>query len=261
MNLLTPPTDSIYKFCGIAGLALFVYLGYYFLTPSQSILEQEKLLKQTNSLNAKTFAFVDELQHNEIVKKDPVKNRVIKNFKIDDVGKDRFGNLIYSLPESFQVKYQALLVQRLDLDAQHIMMKSRIKELKTYDTVFVGLLFVGELLCLWGLANWYIDTKDAKTIELNRRVSESFPSIVCHSCFKQFIFDEERGTEKDGISSKYFCSDCYIDGVYVEPELTFDQARTRLKLKLEKLGYKPKRVKKALKNFEGLYRWKRQKCW
>lgn len=60
---------------------------------------------------------------------------------------------------------------------------------------------------------------------LKRWTKREIPS--CGSCGMPLLRDEDAGTEADGRRSENFCTYCYRDGAYTEPDLTREQAVER----------------------------------
>lgn len=261
MNFMTPPTDSFYKFCGIVGLVLFAYIGYYFLSNSADVERSKELSEETGNLNARIYAFVQEIKYNPQIKSDSLKSIQNLDYKTLDIGTPEFARFVYTLPKSYQQKYQDIVVKRIELAAKNDSLNASNEDVELPEVVFLVLLGIGECICAWGLYNWYREWKEEKNLEAQKRLKETLPSFACQSCYKTFIFEDERGTNGDGSVSNYFCKECYSNGQYTEPELTLDEAQARLKSRLEKLTYKPRRIKKALASFKHLSRWERETSW
>lgn len=51
--------------------------------------------------------------------------------------------------------------------------------------------------------------------------------ILCESCGMPLARDEDAGTEADGSRSTRYCTYCYRDGRYIEPDLTREEAIER----------------------------------
>lgn len=59
----------------------------------------------------------------------------------------------------------------------------------------------------------------------------------CQSCGMPRARDEKGGgTEADGSKSDRFCSHCYQQGGFIQPDLTADQMKERVKGKLNEFG-------------------------
>ena len=48
--------------------------------------------------------------------------------------------------------------------------------------------------------------------------------VACGSCGMPLLRDEDAGTEADGSRSAIYCTYCYRDGAFTEPDLTREQA-------------------------------------
>jgi len=261
MNILTPPTDNIYKFAGIAGLAFFLYMGYYFFTPNANDEKQWKLTEESKNLDARIYVFLQEIKYNPDIKKDTLEINIFESRNAIDIGTPKFAKFVYSLPKSYQSIYQNIFVKRMELAAKQKVLNDKTEYTSFLNIFYLIFFYSVEILCVWGIIRWYFESKEEKIHESRLRRKEIFAADDCQSCYKEFIFEDERGTNSDGSVSNYFCKECYSSGQYTEPELTFDEAQARLKSKLEKLTYKPRRVRKALASFKHLSRWERESSW
>ncbi|PAE38861.1 zinc ribbon domain-containing protein [Bacillus sp. 7884-1] len=79
---------------------------------------------------------------------------------------------------------------------------------------------------------------------------------ICQSCGMPLAKDElGGGTEKDGSKSIKYCSHCYINGEFTQPDLTVDEMKERVKQKIVEFGM-PKFVAGFLtRNTDKLERW------
>jgi hypothetical protein len=60
----------------------------------------------------------------------------------------------------------------------------------------------------------------------------------CQSCGMPLKKDPEGGgTEQDGSRSKMYCSYCYENGTFVNPDMTADEMQTLVKGKLKEMGF------------------------
>ena len=85
----------------------------------------------------------------------------------------------------------------------------------------------------------------------------------CQSCCMPLNLHGEdvRGTEADGSKSTKYCSYCYENGAFIEPNITFDEMLVRGKEAISN-GQGNKIVKFFMKTFypmqlKGLERWKK----
>lgn len=79
----------------------------------------------------------------------------------------------------------------------------------------------------------------------------------CQSCGRKFTSIVIRGTNNDSSESKSFCSSCYKNGSFVEPDLTIEEFQERCFVEIGKR--KSKMEKKRLSNhFKKLERWDKE---
>jgi hypothetical protein len=142
----------------------------------------------------------------------------------------------------------------------------KIRNKKGNEGIIIFFLFFGEIVAIVGGWLWFKHLQkplndERKNQEAQKRFTGTDLSTDCHSCYMTFYFNTERGTEKDGSISRFFCNACYEEGKYIEPDLTFDEAKKRLVAKLQELNYMDRRIKKIEKQFGKLLRWERLKTW
>ncbi|WFN36472.1 zinc ribbon domain-containing protein [Methanomicrobium antiquum] len=51
-------------------------------------------------------------------------------------------------------------------------------------------------------------------------MKEDIEECICQSCGMPIKNQNDFGTEKDGQKSPYYCTYCYMKGLFLEPELT-----------------------------------------
>ncbi len=80
----------------------------------------------------------------------------------------------------------------------------------------------------------------------------------CQSCGMPMSTDEDGGgTEMDGVTrSIEYCSRCYKDGVFREPELTVDEMIEKTQQRLRSMGMPEPVIEKNLMAIYSLERWK-----
>lgn len=60
---------------------------------------------------------------------------------------------------------------------------------------------------------------------------------TCQSCSKPMKKDEDRGTEADGSRSAKYCSLCYANGKFLQPDITLEQIQALVRDKLAAMGF------------------------
>lgn len=273
LNFLSPPTDSFYKFLGIGGLLLFIVCGIFIF--STIYKDDYKLILAEGELQAQEYRLkivIDDLEYLPQYKN--LENVNIPKLKAwaDNISDESYSSdsifiqSYYSLPDSVRKEILSILFLRFKKQVEYDAINEQIMSRKRNENiVFIFCLF-GEILAVVGIYLWYINIQ--KPLDEERKKQESQKHFLgtdlspnCHSCSMTFYFQNERGTEKDGALNHSFCKECYDKGKYTEPDLTFDEAKERLIVKLNQLNYKSRRIKRAEKKLETLLRWKRLKTW
>ncbi|MFD2961322.1 MULTISPECIES: zinc ribbon domain-containing protein [Olivibacter] len=94
--------------------------------------------------------------------------------------------------------------------------------------IYLYLQFIGLSVALIGFIQLlYIQmTNDRK---LMYEVRNTIGPIRCQSCARRFTAVRPKGKNKDGSYNQNFCMDCYTEGEFTEPNLTFKEVYTRTK--------------------------------
>jgi len=79
----------------------------------------------------------------------------------------------------------------------------------------------------------------------------------CQSCGMPLKRDEKGGgTNADGSTSKMFCSKCYTNGQFTDPDMTLDEMKVLVKGKLKEFGFPGFLAGVFTRNMPKLERWK-----
>lgn len=261
--ILTPPTDSLYKFSAVAGLTLLIYLTFILVDHENKyddrLYQLESKLNNTH-LNLEILK-VNLLNDNAIALTKSDSSKIVDiNFK--NIGGYKNIYFMYRLAPKYAKEYNKLVKEKVSI-------KYRLDEVKnqeydySFTVVFIFILIiVGEAFCGIGIYYWYEKVQKPSDNEYHQKVlSEEFYKDHCQSCIKTFIYFEERGTNSDGSKSKFFCETCYTNGSYVEPELTLKEAKKRLKITLAELKYSKLKIKRQSAKMNILMRWERTTKW
>lgn len=65
-----------------------------------------------------------------------------------------------------------------------------------------------------------------------------------------------RGTEKDGTKSAEYCKYCYVDGAFVNPEMSIDDMSDIVKTQLLKMQAPENIIKLSVNSLPHLKRWR-----
>lgn len=277
MNILTPPTDSFYKFAAIGGLILFLAGAFFIFKEGDH--EDELLTKQQGEeriLQKEINLLSDELKYNLKYKKlnDSIDNGIGKLLdesnpivSKDSLYKDSLRKVIlYNLPDSIQNRYKTIILKSEQLKINRDLITKHKENHDSYFIPYLIALYLGEIACLAGFILWYSNIQkpldeEQKLKEGQRQLQGEYWSENCQSCLKTFLFVQERGKELNGNPSKLFCKECYTEGAFIEPELTFNQAEAKLRTELNRLNYKERKIRKKIIILKKSLRWKRNDLW
>ena len=79
----------------------------------------------------------------------------------------------------------------------------------------------------------------------------------CQSCGMPLSKDPQKGgSESNGTKSTMYCSYCYVDGKFINPEMTVDQMKVLVKGKLKEMGFPGFIAGFFTKRIPKLERWK-----
>ena len=77
----------------------------------------------------------------------------------------------------------------------------------------------------------------------------------CQSCSMPLNKPELLGTEKDGSKSKEYCTYCYQNGSFVNPNMTLEEMKTLVKTQMEKRKIDSSIINMAVSSLPNLKRW------
>lgn len=64
------------------------------------------------------------------------------------------------------------------------------------------------------------------------------------------------GTEMDGTRSREYCTYCYRDGAFINPDMTLAEMKIRVKSQMEKMKMNTGIIEVTLNSLRSLKRWK-----
>jgi len=79
----------------------------------------------------------------------------------------------------------------------------------------------------------------------------------CQSCSMPLDKPALIGTEKDGSKSKEYCSYCYQNGAFINPNMTLGEMKTLVKTQMEKMKIDSGAINTAVSMLPNLKRWKK----
>ncbi|MBZ5855586.1 zinc ribbon domain-containing protein [Flavihumibacter profundi] len=78
----------------------------------------------------------------------------------------------------------------------------------------------------------------------------------CQSCSMPIDKPELMGTEKDGSRNKEYCTYCYQNGSFVNPNMSLDEMKKLVKAQMEKMKIDTATINLAVSTLPHLIRWK-----
>ena len=79
---------------------------------------------------------------------------------------------------------------------------------------------------------------------------------ICQSCSMPLDQPDLTGTERDGSKSKEYCTYCYQNGAYRNPNMTLDEMKSLVKVQMEKRKMDAGIIDRAVNSLPGLKRWR-----
>lgn len=254
-----PALDKSYKFLVYIGIAMIIY-GYITIE-AQSDTKKEHRIKYQSKVK-----YV-ELEHNNLVRDineeldvfflqysipRPINDIDSIINILNMIANKKPNNIIQSyLDTSYCVKekIEKLFIRKIEL--------GKLIELIDEKSLHGGvLLLVGYFLLVIGLYTWI----SRETIEKNllKRKSLDLPTFSdkCQSCGKRFDSMVHYGTETLSKKNYHFCSECYRNGYFTEPNMTLNGMK--IKIKREFIKKKKSRwvIYRYLQQISNLERWK-----
>lgn len=83
---------------------------------------------------------------------------------------------------------------------------------------------------------------------------------VCQSCGKPIFKDAEKGTEKDGLLSEFYCRKCYQFGLFTDSLMTADAMSEQVLRQMEEMKFPRFLAKLFAKKVYTLKRWEAAKA-
>lgn len=82
----------------------------------------------------------------------------------------------------------------------------------------------------------------------------------CQSCSMPLDKPELLGTEKDGSKNKEYCTYCYQNGAFTNPNMSLSEMKTLVKTQMEKMKIDTEIITMSLNSLPNLKRWKMAKA-
>ena len=128
-------------------------------------------------------------------------------------------------------------------------------DLSSASTTKTTTFIIGLMLVILGLFELYRIQKIQDELLLRQLGEKEKYYPYCQSCGKNFTSMREYGKRNDGTKNKAFCSECFENGFFREPDITFEEIKKRAIIETKdkkQLFFKTKLIVKL----ENLERWK-----
>ncbi len=216
MSITKLPTDSFYKFITVLSLICIIYVSN---SASKRFIEYRNELILFHQDSLQTFFQIDTLTSN----KEILETKMKCNYPVNK--KD-------SILMAYKISHLETKIQFLQ--NQIPLRQVAIQDNKYYLTITMRISFfliiIGILALFWGFINWYYKQQITRDQEiLKEHIKLGYISNYCHSCAAQIKKDAERPKEKTGEINFKYCTDCYQDGKFTEPNLTFEEMKTKVR--------------------------------
>jgi len=266
MNIPNLP-DNFYKILAALGLLI---IGYCFFEVQKSDLIFDNHIRELkaarDSAAVKKFTFAN--KKSQLLRK---ADRLAKQYNIPNpiVAKDTTYALSYTystsnskqLDNDVSELYENIIEVNLEERLQMVIYDIKIDEASSAadnnnddSIVFFIFGFIGFVLLVFGLSYLSWQQKINDTLLLNQVEDKTKPYNYCQSCGKLFSAVRAHGKNKTGELNLAFCNECFTDGSYSEPNLTFEEFLKRVQPDLNKQSKSDKKA--LLKRFNDLERWK-----
>ena len=277
MNIPSLPTDNLYKFIALSGLLIFIVVHYYCLTQAYELDKQKTILSgeiskielETNSIKEKQRHLKYAIEELYLMAgiKDPITvtdtliiySRYLSGPK-EFISKSKE---VEQKVEQFNQTQQDYLSKKFDLDTKRSIQKFNEN---TYSQLFEVYPFVSVIsfaISLVGFILWYKKIQRFQDIILQKEYHEQVSKIhICQSCgIKLDDVPQYGGTELDGNLSSKYCTQCYQNGQFTEPNLTINEMQEKVKKQLKKL--KVPFIKRTIhiSQLSELQRWSKELKW
>lgn len=275
LNLPTPPTDNLYKFISIFGLVLAVLGIFYVETKSLELnqeiynlereksvfsIEKSKIERKRNYLKDK----IDDFNRLADIKSKPIVNdsiiswtRIISGSKNLITESNNISTLIEELRE-VELEFEKKQVE-IDSKESIIELKTNQDE-KIFDVIDI-LIPIGIILSFFGFVLWYDKSQKYQDVILKEQFIQAQRQKNCQSCGIDLNSDDTFIKISDEEKKISYCSHCYLNEIFTEPDLTYDEMIIKVKNRLKELGANKIQIFFYLERLKNLDRWRKKFTW
>jgi hypothetical protein len=265
--------DTLYKFLILLSIFLFAYSeilynsAYENYTKVQTdytieLKRNTSELKELNSEFDKAKANIDRMAlkmkvGNPLVAADTV---ILSKLGVRDLQKAKaLSDSTKRLLERYDQKKEQVYSNDIEEAAKETIFTAAKGNLDTITYKTNGFRAASAILFVAGFLLWIIDEYRrfegqnlARSIEMRKNLNLPIFSFNCQSCGRQFNSMIKYGKEQNGETNYSFCSSCYKDGSFINPNLTVDEMVTNT-LSQFKSSRRTKALEEKIRN---LQRWR-----
>jgi hypothetical protein len=276
LNLPTPPTDNLYKFISIFGLVLAILGVFYTETKSLELsqeiyslereknvfnIEKSKIERKRNYLKDK----IDDFNSRADIKSKPIVNdSVISWTRIISGSKELMSesNNISTLIEELREVEIEIEKKQVEINSKESIIELKINQDEKIFEIIDVLIPIGVILSFFGFVLWYDKSQKFQDEILKEQFLQVQKDKNCQSCGIILSSDVKytNTTEEEKKRIKY-CSNCYSNEQFIEPNLTYYEMRDKIKSRLQELGANKVQIFFYLTRIKSLDRWRKKFTW
>lgn len=276
MTIPNLPTDNLYKFIALTGIFLFLFAIIYPEYRHQEISNEMTLIDgEISKLDLEKEKIKDKQKElkNQIERLDKecncgtksiVNDSVIIRTVILDGSKELLdlSNSIDQLVEQWKDLNRQLSSKMIDIITREKVLINKQKEINDYQKEAETYIPISLIISFIGFIAWYEKTQSIQDKLLKEQYQEYLSNAYCQSCGIYLKHqDFYASLDKEEQRKTKYCTTCYKDGIFIEPDLTYEQMKKRVKERCLKLGFNKFQTFIYLLRLKKLFRWQKNFKW
>ncbi len=274
LNVPNFPTDNLYKFLAISGIVLFLVAVFYPEYRRTEIRDEITLYNsEINKLSIEKSKAkmkldeikneLDELEANIEIKKSTVNDSVISRVRVLS-GKKEIVDLSHKID---RLVYEWKDINReIELKSIEINTKSKLiddknSDVKVFDDAANILGPFSVLVMTLGFILWYEKTQKLQDKVLAEQAGNFLEEQYCQSCGMKLKHQTNYSNFSDLEKKSNYCNTCYSQTEFTEPDLTFEEMKTKVKKRCKELKFGKIKTSIVVNRLYGLERWKDEFTW
>ncbi len=275
MTIPNLPTDNLYKFVALTGVVLLILSLLYPESQRTTIRDEITLyngeVRKLNFERDKSKRKLKDIkeQVKELDKKTNCKcnsivnDSIISRTKILE-GPDELVKLsleIDRLVEEYVSINRELNMKVAEIDAKLELINNKnqdLEELNEATSLFIPFSF---LLSIAGFFLWYDNTQKYQDRVLKEQANQFLQSDFCQSCGMRLSNQKNYHLYSADEKKSIYCNSCFKDGEFLEPDISLEQMREKVKTRLKELGYNRFLIYIFIRDLGRLERWRTKFRW